>query len=89
MRGRGESPLSRVLRRCWRLCVGRRGPIAGGCFQVVRDPVRSLRLARSSYSCFMCSSARRASSGPMVFLVIAKDSELMFAVLMGVDVICW
>jgi hypothetical protein len=36
----------------------------------------------------MCSSARRASSGPMVFLVIAKDSELMVAVLDRRLVVC-
>jgi hypothetical protein len=41
-----------------------------------------------SYSCFMCSSARRASSGPMVFLVIAKDSELMVAAFEWLSCVC-
>ena len=74
----------RGSRRCWRLCAGRRGRIAGGCgvHIVRRVPVRVWVARWSSYSCFMCSSARRASSGPMVFLVIAKDSELMLAVLL-------
>lgn len=36
-----------------------------------------------AYSCFMCSSASLASSGPIVRRVMASDSELMFAVSSG------